>query len=320
MKNVLVTGSSGFIGMHLCQHLLSRGDNVLGIDNMNDYYSEDLKNARLKILQEYDKFNFLKIDLCDADSLESVFNNYNPLVVVNLAAQAGVRYSLSNPSSYINSNIVGFMNLLECSRKHNIKSLVYASSSSVYGSNNKIPFSIYDKADNPISIYAASKKSNELMAYSYHYLFGINITGLRFFTVYGPWGRPDMAYYKFCDKIIKGESIAVYNNGNIKRDFTYIDDIIKGTVSAIDNNYSCEIFNLGNSCCEDVMNMIHLLEDHLGKKAVIEYKDMQPGDVKTTYAEIEYSREKLDYDPTTTLNEGIPQFIDWFKSYYDLGN
>ena len=246
-EKILVTGCAGFIGMHLSRALLELGYDVIGVDNLNHYYDFKLKNNRLMELKKYDNFIFSKVDLQDKEALDNIFKSYSIDKVVNLAAQAGVRYSLQNPTSYMESNVLGFMNVLESCRYHKIKGLVYASSSSVYGGNSKIPFSVNHNVDSPLSIYAVSKKTNELMAYSYNHLFGIRSTGLRFFTVYGPWGRPDMAMYIFTEKILKGEPIKVYNYGEMHRDFTYIDDIIDGIISSIKKNYDCEIFNLGNS-------------------------------------------------------------------------
>ena len=315
MENILVTGSSGFIGMHLCKSLLEDGYQVVGIDNMNDYYDPALKEARLKELYLYNKFKFVKADISDYPSVETAFKDFEPEKVVNLAAQAGVRYSLENPQAYIQSNVVGFMNILECCRHHQVKGLIYASSSSVYGGNEKIPFSIDDSVDRPISIYAASKISNELMAYTYSHLYGLHTTGLRFFTVYGSWGRPDMAMYIFAHKINNNEPIPVFNYGKMQRDFTYIDDIIDGVKTSIDKNFFCEIFNLGNNRCENLMDMIALIEQSLGKKAEMNLMDIQPGDVKKTFADIEYSRDKLGYEPTTSITEGIPGFIRWYRDY-----
>ena len=315
MEKILVTGSSGFIGMHLCKSLLDEGYRVLGIDNMNDYYTPALKETRLEQLSSYLNFNFIKTDIADQSSLESVFKEFKPLKVVNLAAQAGVRYSLENPQAYIHANVVGFMNILECCRHNKVKGLIYASSSSVYGGNEKIPFSVEDSVDNPISIYAASKKANELMAHTYSHLYGLRTTGLRFFTVYGPWGRPDMAMYIFTEKISRGEPIPVFNYGQMQRDFTFIDDIIQGTRASIEKNYACEIFNLGNNRCEDLMDLIGLIEDSLGKKAELNLMDTQPGEVEKTFADIDYSRDKLGYEPTTTIDEGIPVFIRWYGEY-----
>tara|TARA_B100000519_G_scaffold76747_1_gene66219 strand:+ start:3552 stop:4505 length:954 start_codon:yes stop_codon:yes gene_type:complete len=315
MEKILITGSAGFIGMHLCKNLLEDGHQICGVDNMNDYYDPSLKEARLKILLDYTNFDFFRADISNYDDIESVFNKYNPKKVVNLAAQAGVRYSLENPHAYINSNVVGFMNILELCRKKNVKGLIYASSSSVYGGNTNIPFSVKDKVDKPISIYAASKKSNELMAYTYSHLYGLNTTGLRFFTVYGPWGRPDMAMYIFADKISKGQRVKVFNHGNMQRDFTFIDDIIIGIKKSIEKNYECEIFNLGNNNCEDLLNMITLIEDSLGLKADMDFMDIQPGDVQKTFADINHSIKMLNYNPSIKIKEGVPLFIEWFKSY-----
>ena len=315
MEKILVTGSSGFIGMHLCKSLLEDGYQVVGIDNMNDYYDPALKEARLKELYLYDNFKFVKADISDYPSVETAFKDFEPEKVVNLAAQAGVRYSLENPQAYIQSNVVGFMNILECCRHHQVKGLIYASSSSVYGGNEKIPFSIDDSVDRPISIYAASKISNELMAHTYSHLYGLHTTGLRFFTVYGPWGRPDMAMYIFTEKISNDLPIPVFNYGKMQRDFTYIDDIIDGVKASIDKNFFCEIFNLGNNRCENLMDMIALIEQSLGKKVEINLMDIQLGDVKKTFADIDYSRDKLGYEPTTSIDEGIPMFIRWYGGY-----
>tara|TARA_B100000029_G_scaffold454034_1_gene480242 strand:- start:757 stop:1716 length:960 start_codon:yes stop_codon:yes gene_type:complete len=318
MEKILVTGSSGFIGMHLCMNLLDDGYNVYGIDNMNDYYDVPLKEARLSVLSDYDNFTFNKIDISSLKDVKRVFNNFKPKIVVNLAAQAGVRYSLENPHAYIQSNVVGFTNIIESCRHYNVSGLIYASSSSVYGGNKKIPFSVGDSVDKPISIYAASKRANELIAHTYSYLYGLKTTGLRFFTVYGPWGRPDMAMYLFADKIRKGEKIPVFNHGKMQRDFTYIDDIVSGIRASIENNYLYEIFNLGNNRFEDLMDMISYLEKALDKKAEIEYMDIQPGDVEKTFANIDYSISKLNYKPKITIQEGIPKFIKWYKSYHKI--
>ena len=301
--------------MHLCENLLAEGFEILGIDNINDYYSPKLKEARLSRLLSYSNFNFIKVDISDIDALKKAFNSFVPDIVVNLAAQAGVRYSLINPNAYLESNVIGFLNVLECCVKYKTKGLIYASSSSVYGGNDKIPFSVDDIVNKPISIYATSKLTNELMAYTYHQLYGLNTTGLRFFTVYGPWGRPDMAYYIFCDKISKKQPISIYNNGNMKRDFTYIDDIISGIKSSILNNYKYEIFNLGNNCPERLIDFIEKIEDCIGSKAIRKYKDMQPGDVKETYADIDYTKKMLNYNPNIGIDIGIPRFIEWYKNY-----
>ena len=318
MEKVLVTGSSGFIGMHLCINLLDSGYNVYGIDNMNDYYDVSLKESRLSLLSEYEKFSFCNVDISNYESVKRAFSEFEPEKVVNLAAQVGVRYSLDNPHTYIQSNVVGFTNVIEACRYFNVNGLIYASSSSVYGDNRKTPFSVDDKVDKPISIYGASKKSNELIAHTYSHLFGLNTTGLRFFTVYGPWGRPDMAMYTFADKISKGEKITVFNQGEMQRDFTYIDDIVNGIRSSIEYNYSYEIFNLANNRCENLMDMIHFIEKEFGEEAQINFRDIQPGDVKKTFANINHTKDKLNYEPKTSIQEGIPKFVDWYKSYHKL--
>lgn len=319
-SKILVTGASGFIGFHLTKKLLSLGCQVQGVDNLNDYYDVNLKLDRLDQLKKNKNFNFQKLDITNHNLINEIFESFKPNKVVNLAAQAGVRYSLENPQAYIDSNITGFMNILECCRHNNVEGLIYASSSSVYGGNKKIPFSVKDRVDNPISIYATTKKANELMAITYSNLFGLNTTGLRFFTVYGPWGRPDMAMYIFANKIQNGDPIQVFNNGKMKRDFTYIDDIVAGTVAAIRKNETCEIFNLGNSNWENLMDMINLIEKELGQKANIKFKGMQKGDVEKTYANIAHSTKILGYKPTTPISIGIPKFIKWFKSYHRIEN
>ena len=310
---ILVTGSCGFIGFHLSKSLLDDGNQVLGIDNINDYYNPKLKYARLNILDSYKNFTFDKIDITNKDLISKSFKSFKPEKVVNLAAQAGVRYSIENPQAYMDSNLVGFLNIIELCRHNDVKGLIYASSSSVYGGNTKIPFSINDRVDDPISLYAATKKANELIANSYSKLYDLNTTGLRYFTVYGPWGRPDMAMFIFTKKIMAGEPISVFNNGNMKRDFTYIDDIISGTRSALDKNYRCEVFNLGNHKSEQLMHMISLIEKELDKKAKINFQPMQPGDVKESYADIKHSIEKLNFSPKISIEEGIPSFVNWFK-------
>tara|TARA_B100001093_G_scaffold503156_1_gene557147 strand:+ start:767 stop:1735 length:969 start_codon:yes stop_codon:yes gene_type:complete len=314
-EKILVTGCAGFIGMHLCKRLLDLGYDVLGIDNLNDYYDVTLKLKRLSIIQSYDSFTFIKLDISEKNSLENLFKNYSPSKVVNLAAQAGVRYSLENPNSYIRSNILGFMNILECCRHYKVKGLIYASSSSVYGGNKKTPFSEHDNVDSPISIYAASKKANELMAFSYNHLFGLRSTGLRFFTAYGPWGRPDMAIYIFTSKLLNNKPIKVFNNGQMSRDFTFIDDIIDGILSSITKNYNCEVFNLGNNKSEDLMDVVSIIEKNLGKKASIQFMPMQLGDVKKTHADIEKSKMKLDFEPKINLEDGISRFLEWYIEY-----
>ena len=315
MKRVLVTGAAGFIGYHLCKSLLDDGFNVLGIDNVNDYYDPKLKQARLDQLNPFNNFKFDKIDIADRESLTKAFTDFKPNKVVNLAAQAGVRYSIENPYAYMDANLVGFLNIIELCRHNDVEGLIYASSSSVYGGNTKTPSSTEDRVDNPISLYAASKKSNELIANSYSHLYGLHTTGLRYFTVYGPWGRPDMAMFIFAKKILAGEPIPVFNNGEMRRDFTYIDDIISGTRAAIDKNYKCEIFNLGNHKSEQLMDMIALLEQKLGKKAEINFLPMQPGDIRESFADIKLSNTKLGYKPRTSLIKGISRFIKWYQNY-----
>jgi len=313
---ILVTGAVGFIGYNLCESLLRDGYDVLGIDNINDYYDKSLKYARLEKLKKYKKFNFEKIDIIDRESLGRSFQSFNPQKVVNLAAQAGVRYSIENPYAYLDSNLIGFLNIIELCRHNKVQGLIYASSSSVYGANKKTPFSVKDRVDKPIALYGSTKRANELIAHSYSHLYSMNTTGLRYFTVYGPWGRPDMAMFIFTKKILAKESISVFNNGKMKRDFTYIDDIISGTRSAIDKNYKCEIFNLGNNKSEKLMDMISLIEKELNLNAIIDYKPIQPGDICESVADIDYSKEKLRFNPTTSINKGIPNFINWYKEYY----
>ncbi len=315
MKKIMVTGSAGFIGFHLCKSLLDDGFEVLGIDNLNDYYDPKLKHSRLDQLAPNKHFTFEKIDIADRESLTKAFIDFKPNKVVNLAAQAGVRYSIENPYAYMDANLVGFLNIIELCRHNNVEGLIYASSSSVYGGNTKIPFSVEDRVDKPIALYGATKRANELIAYSYSHLYSLHTTGLRYFTVYGPWGRPDMAMFIFTKKILAGESIPVFNNGNMKRDFTYIDDIISGTRSAIDSNYKNEIFNLGNNKSENLMDMIALIEKELGKKVKIDFQPMQPGDVKESFAEIKQSQEKLRFNPKTSIENGLPRFIEWYIDY-----
>ena len=318
MIKVLVTGAAGFIGFHLAKSLLADGYEVLGIDNINNYYDPSLKLARLNKLHPYQNFSFKKVDIANREELASACKSFGPKKVVHLAAQAGVRYSIENPYAYLDANLTGFINILELCRHNGVEGLIYASSSSVYGGNTKIPFSTDDKTDSPIALYGATKKANELMAHSYSHLYGLHTTGLRYFTVYGPWGRPDMAMFLFTDKILKGETIPVYNNGNMKRDFTYIDDIISGTRSAMESNYPCEVFNLGNHKSENLMDMIGLIEHSLGLKAKIDFQPLQPGDVPESFADIDLSTEMLSYRPATDINEGIPQFIEWYKNYYKI--
>ena len=315
-KKILVTGAAGFIGYHLCKSLLEDDYEVLGIDNINDYYDPNLKLARLEQLKPLKNFKFEKVDISDRKSITQSFQSFKPHKVVNLAAQAGVRYSIENPYAYMNSNLVGFLNIIELCRHNNVEGFIYASSSSVYGGNTKIPFSVKDRVDNPISLYAASKKSNELIANSYSHLYGLNTIGLRYFTVYGPWGRPDMAMLIFTRKILAGEPIPVFNNGNMKRDFTFINDIISGTRAAIDKNYKCEVFNLGNHKSEQLMDVVSLIEQNLGKKAEIDFQPMQPGDVPESFADIDKSIEMLDYKPTTNVDVGVEKLISWYRDFY----
>jgi len=314
-EKILVTGCAGFIGMHLCKSLLNDGFEVRGIDNMNSYYHKSLKIDRIKILKVFSNFFFEEVDLNNLEAIKMIFESFKPDKVVNLAAQAGVQYSLINPSAYIESNVSGFLNILECCKDYNVKGLIYASSSSVYGSNKKVPFSELDNVDNPISIYAATKKSNELMASVYNHLYNLNSTGLRFFTVYGEWGRPDMAYYSFTKKILNNEQIEVYNYGKVERDFTYIDDIVTGIKASIEKNFSYEIFNLGNSKKEKVLDLIKVIENKLDKKAKIVLKPLKSGDVKSTNADITKSSKMLGYNPKTNIDTGLGKFIKWYIDY-----
>ena len=318
MKKILITGSAGFIGYHLSKALLDEKYEIFGVDSINDYYDTRLKLDRLELLKNYSNFEFKKLDISNRDAITAVFDKFEPEIVVNLAAQAGVRYSIKNPYAYLDSNITGFLNVIELCRHQKINGLIYASSSSVYGLNKKMPFSTTDKTDTPIALYGATKKANELIAHAYSHLYGLNTTGLRYFTVYGPWGRPDMAMLIFTKSIIEGKPISVFNNGKMKRDFTYIDDIVNGTKNAILNNYNCEIFNLGNSKSEKLMDMISIIEKNLGKKAIINFKPMQPGDVKASFADIERSKELLSYEPYTSISSGIPKVIEWYRSYYKV--
>ena len=314
---ILVTGSAGFIGYHLSKSLLEDGFEIMGIDNISQYYDQNLKYDRLEILKSYSNFKFNKIDITNLEALKIVFSEFEPQKVVNLAAQPGVRYSLINPFEYISSNIVGFINIIDLCRSVDSEGLIYASSSSVYGNNKKVPFEVGDKSDEQISLYGVTKKSNELIAHSYSHLYNLNTTGLRYFTVYGPWYRPDMAIFLFTKKILNGQPISVFNNGRMKRDFTFIDDIINGTRAAIDKNYKCDIFNLGNNKSEKLMDVISVIEEELGIKANIDFKKIQPGDVKETYANIDYSKEKIGYKPDTSIKSGIPKFINWYREYYN---
>ncbi len=315
---VAVTGSAGFIGFHLSKRLLEMGYEVIGIDNLNDYYDPNLKKARLTILKEIPGFHFYQIGIHDLPSLKNVFGKHRVDIICNLAAQAGVRYSLKDPFSYQKSNLEGFLNIIEMARTYEVKNLVFASSSSVYGKNRTIPYRVEDRVDNPISLYAASKKANELMAHAYSHLFQIPCTGLRYFTVYGPWGRPDMALFLFTEAILKGRPINVYNHGKMRRDFTYIDDIVDGTVRAIERPVPYEIFNIGNSDSVGLMEFIGIIEEELGKKAEKIMLPLQPGDVAETTADIGKSEKMLGFHPRTPLREGIRNFIAWYRDYYDV--
>lgn len=324
-KRILITGAAGFIGYHLSSVLLKNHCTVIGFDNLNDYYDVGLKMSRLDLLKENKNFTFIKGDLSEFAAVENIFEKYRPDIVVNLAAQAGVRYSIDNPRAYMESNVNGFFNILEACRNYKVEHLIFASSSSVYGNQTKVPFSIEDKVDYPISLYAATKKSNELMAYTYSHLYGIPTTGLRFFTVYGPMGRPDMAYFSFAQKILRGETIMVYNNGDMYRDFTYIDDITTGIVKIMSkppvnekNGDPYRIYNIGNNKPEKLMDFIHILETELGKEARKEFLPMQAGDVYQTYADISALQHDFGFTPSTTLKEGIHKFVDWFFQYYDV--
>jgi UDP-glucuronate 4-epimerase len=315
-KTIVVTGSAGFIGFHLSKKLLSGGHRVIGIDNFNDYYNPIIKEARSALLKKQLDYAEHRIDLSDMDALRKVFGEIKADIVCNLAAQAGVRYSLTNPFAYEKSNLAAFLNVLEIVRHNRISRLVYASSSSVYGGLKKLPFSEEDRVDTPISLYAATKKANELMAHSYSHLYGFQTIGLRFFTAYGPWGRPDMAMWIFAEAIAKGKKIQVFNNGDMKRDFTYIDDIIQGTNSAIfaDGLERSEVFNLGNHRSEKLLDMIGMIENELGMKAVKEFLPIQPGDIPESFADITKAGSKLSFNPKTPISKGVPEFIKWFKA------
>jgi len=333
---ILVTGAAGFIGFHLSIELCRLGETVVGIDNLNDYYDITLKESRLSILEKESNFQFYKTDLEDLNSLNKIFQEHHFKSVVNLAAQAGVRYSLTNPHAYIKSNIDGFINILEACRHNKVGHLLYASSSSVYGANTKMPFSTHDNVDHPVSLYAATKKSNELMAHTYSHLYGLPTTGLRFFTVYGPYGRPDMALFLFTKAIIEGNSIDVYNHGKMRRDFTYIDDIIQGIVNLLKKapqgnpNWSGDqpdpsssfapykVYNIGNNQPVELMTFIETIEKHLGKKAEKNLMEIQPGDVPATYANVDDLVNDVSFKPNTSIDHGIGNFIKWYKSYYKI--
>lgn len=324
-KTYLITGGAGFIGFHLSRSLLEKGAKVIGFDNLNDYYEVSLKEARLAILEKYEKYTFVKGDLSDNADVFRLFQEYHPQIVVNLGAQAGVRYSIDNPEAYMQSNMMGFFHILEGCRYFPVEHLVYASSSSVYGGNDKVPFSTEDKVDEPVSLYAATKKSNELMAHVYSKLYAIPATGLRFFTVYGPLGRPDMAYYKFTKKIMAGEPIQIYNNGDMYRDFTYIDDIVKGIECILCNPPAknakgayYKLYNIGNNSPEKLMDFISTLEKCLGKEAKKEFLPMQPGDVYRTYADVSDLMRDFDFKPDTTIETGLTRFVEWYREYYKV--
>lgn len=322
-RTIFITGGAGFIGFHLSLRLLELGYDVIGYDNLNDYYDVSLKLDRLKILKQYEQYQFIKGDLADREAVTAVFCNAQPQVVVNLGAQAGVRYSIEHPDAYMQSNVIGFFNILECCRHFSVEHLVYASSSSVYGLNQKIPFSVDDKTDTPVSLYAATKKSNELMAHCYSNLYDIPATGLRFFTVYGPYGRPDMAYFSFAQKIMNNEAIKIFNNGDMYRDFTYIDDIVTGIENIIpnppkenENGVKVKVYNIGNNKPEKLMYFIETLEKCLGRTAKKEYYPMQPGDVYQTYADVSELTRDFGFHPDTSLEEGLSRFVAWFMDYY----
>jgi UDP-glucuronate 4-epimerase len=333
---ILVTGAAGFIGYHVCEKLVAMGNDVVGLDNINDYYDVNLKISRLKQLGitgelientivyssiPNKRFKFIKLNLEDRENLPKLFDAEKFDCVCNLAAQAGVRYSLEKPFIYVESNVIGFVNILEACRNYNVKKLVYASSSSVYGLNDKIPFSVKDNVDHPISLYAATKKSNELMAYTYSHLFGINTIGLRFFTVYGPWGRPDMAMFLFTDAILNNKPLKVFNEGELSRDFTYIDDIVEGVVATLLNDSQkshelYELYNIGNSKPVRLMDFIYEIEKNTGKKGIKEMLPMQPGDVERTWADVTGLKENFNYKPVTDIETGVKKFIEWYKAYY----
>jgi UDP-glucuronate 4-epimerase len=333
---VLVTGSAGFIGSALCLRLLERGDEVIGVDNLSDYYDVKLKLSRLERNKAYSAYTEARIDIADHAAVEAAFARYRPQRVVNLAAQAGVRYSLQNPHAYVNTNLVGFLNILEGCRHQGVEHLVYASSSSVYGANTRMPFSVHDNVDHPVSLYAASKKANELMAHTYSHLYGLPVTGLRFFTVYGPWGRPDMSLFLFTRNILAGEPIEVFNYGNHRRDFTYIDDIVEGVMRVLDKTASpnakwsgskpdpatssapYRLYNIGNNQPVQLMRYIEVLEQCLGKTAQRKLLPLQPGDVPDTYADVETLVDDVGYRPSTSIEHGVAQFVDWYRDYYGV--
>jgi len=334
MSKVLVTGAAGFIGSHLSIRLLERGDEVVGLDNLNDYYEVSLKEARLARFSDHENFRLVKMDLSDRQGMEDLFAEEKFDKVVNLAAQAGVRYSIENPHAYIDSNIVGFTNVIEGCRHHKVKHLVYASSSSVYGANETMPFSVHDNVDHPLSLYAASKKANELMAHTYSNLFDLPTTGLRFFTVYGPWGRPDMALFLFTKAILEGKAIDVFNHGKMRRDFTYVDDIVEGVIRVLDNTAKAnpewnginpdpgsskapwKVYNIGNSSPVELMDYIGAIEKALGMEAKKNFMPLQDGDVPATFADVEDLVRDVGYKPDTPVEEGVARFVAWYRGYY----
>jgi len=322
----MVTGAAGFIGMHVCERLLRQGHAVVGVDNLNDYYEVSLKQARQARLESHAGFSFHRLDLADRDGVQALFDDVRPERVIHLAAQAGVRYSLQHPEAYVDSNLVGFANVLEGCRSVKVEHLVFASSSSVYGANTKLPYSESDPVDHPVSLYAASKKANELMAHSYAHLYGIACTGLRFFTVYGPWGRPDMAYFSFTRDILAGRPIRIFNHGDMQRDFTYIDDIVDGMMRVLAHVPARDadgapwvIYNIGNDRPVRLGDFVDILERALGKKAVRKMEAMQPGDVLSTHADISALR-RLGYDPATSIEQGLNAFVAWYRQYYGIGD
>ncbi|MCC5912466.1 MAG: NAD-dependent epimerase [Clostridiaceae bacterium] len=333
---IVITGAAGFIGFHLSQKLLKQDYQIIGIDNLNDYYDPSLKQSRLEILDKYNNFKFHKLDLKDKAEVDNIFETYQPTHVINLAAQAGVRYSIDNPYAYVDSNLTGFMNILEACRNYPVEHLLYASSSSVYGGNKVAPFSTNHNVDHPVSLYAATKKSNELMAHTYSHLYGIPTTGLRFFTVYGPYGRPDMAYFSFTKDILAGKPIKVFNHGKMERDFTYIDDIVEGIVKLIDKVPTAnkewdeskddlstsfapyKIYNIGNNNPVQLMRFINALESALGKEAEKIYMDMQPGDVLRTYADVSDLERDINFKPSTSIEDGLKKFVQWYEEYYKV--
>lgn len=314
---ITITGAVGFIGYHVCLKLLNSGEHVIGIDNINNYYDPALKEARLSNLQKFENFHFFKVDICNFDKLQEIFTNFKSTKICHLAAQAGVRYSITNPFAYQKSNNEGFLNMLEIARKFKISNFVYASSSSVYGGNTKLPFSESDHVEKPISLYAATKRSNELTAHCYNHLYGIPCSGLRFFTVYGPWGRPDMALFIFTKAIIENKPIKIFNNGKMIRNFTYIDDIVDGVIRVINYPRPYEIYNIGNDKAENLMDFISEIEKNIGKKAIREFAPIQPGDVVETVADISKIKE-LGYVPATNIDSGIKEFISWYNSFYKI--